>query len=779
VTLIKPLANPDPQAATQPQRPRFFVLFSFLKTQLATCGPATFGHFLLTCLFTYPLILRVGDSLPGMLLEDRDQNIWNLWWVRYSLLHFKNPFHTDFIYYPDGVSLYFHTLNFMNAVVSLPAQLLFGTTVAYNFVVFFSFILGGLGAYALLTYLCRNRAAAFVGSLVFVYAPYHLGTLKGLLQLISLEWLPFYILFLLMATREATHRKRNILLAALFLVCTGLTDWYYTLFLLMFTALYTVYWWGQFLVKQFAKTKDRQGDLALPNQATQKTNKVWLIISPTLPIVAILALFTLAISPLLLPMLKELNSTDYYLPTSKAATDFSANVAAFFVPPTTSTVLGGLAQKFPAQYVTGPLAAQVYLGYVALAVGAVGLLFRRQSRFWGVTLLIFWLLSFGPRLQINGDTPGWPMPFALIQNLPIIKVSRSPDRFMVIGMLALAVCVGWGLDWLMSKFSATGRPETKTHLLNQRRVWLAGGVGLLIILEFLQIPYPVNTIETSPFWQKLAQDQIDYSIIELPPQGGFWSGGPRMAAQSIHHKRIFDGYISREFDHPFYRDTPGFEQLAVLRTVPEVFVSPNPANLPGQQLWYDAFNYYQVRYIVLDLPQNQKQRDTFDLNKNREAIYQVLGQNAQPVYSDKFLEAYQMPAIPASLNPVLQVGDGWYAAEPDADNKGAHRWAKSTATLNILRGEAASHKASLYLKMGLLNSVPKQLTIRLNGQPIYSGMLQGPPQNLELPLELPLGVSQLQFQVEGTAQTPQALNMGADIRPLLYYIDNVELNAAS
>jgi hypothetical protein len=196
-------------------------------------------------------------------------------------------------------------------------------------------------------------------------------------------------------------------------------------------------------------------------------------------------------------------------------------------------------------------------------------------------------------------------------------------------------------------------------------------------------------------------------------------------------------------------------------------------------LWYDAFNYYQVRYIVLDLPQNQKQRDTFDLSKNRQAIYRVLGQNVQPIYSDKFLEVYRMPSVPASLNPILQVGDGWYAAEPDADNKGAHRWAKATATLNILREAAANPKTSLRLKMALLDSVPKQLTIRLNGQPIYSGMLQGPPQNLELPLALPVGASQLQFQVEGTAQTPQALNMGADTRPLLYFIDNVELNAAN
>lgn len=754
---VKSIVNPSgqPHRGNWPRRS-----FNLLKHGLVF-WPVALGHFLLTCLFTYPLIFRVTDSLPGLLLEDRDQNIWNLWWVRYSLLHLKNPFHTDYIYYPDGVSLYFHTLNFMNGLLSLPVQFVFGTTLAYNFVVFFSFVAGGIGAYLLLKYLCGHRAAAFVGSMVFAYSPYHLGTLKGLLQLISLEWLPFYVLFLLLATRETNHKIRNSGLAAFFLICTGLTDWYYTLFLLMFTVLYAG--WG----------------LTRPvwNWFRQHRNPWPALKSLVWPLLGILGLFGLALAPILLPMLNELGSTDYYLPSNNAATDFSANLAAFFVPPTTSSLLGGLARNFPAEYLTGPLAAQVYLGYVALILAGIGLVFCRRARFWGVTFLIFWLLSLGPRLQINGDSPGWPMPFALIQNFPIIKVSRSPDRFMVIAMLALAVCVAFGLSFLLSRLGHNPANVQKSQEIFRlkRNVWLAGGAGLLIVLEFLQIPYPVNTIETSQFWQQLAQDQDDYAIIELPPQGGFWSGGPRMAAQAGHHKRIFDGYISREFDHPFYRDTPGFGQLAALRDVPEVF-TPLPtgiATLPGQHSWYDAFNYYKVHYIVIDYPQTQKQRDTFDLAQNRAAVYQVVGLNAPPIYQDKFLEAYELPVI-ADPQPFLQIGDGWYAPETDANGLGVHRWAKGAATLNALWVGPGSHTVTLSLKLGLL-SKPQPLTVSLNGQPIYSGVLSGPPQTIEVSLTLPTGASQLNFTVAGVAQTPLSLGMGGDTRLLLFFIDQVSL----
>lgn len=714
--------------------------------------PIALGHFLLTCLFTFPLIFRFTDSLPGMLLEDRDQNIWNLWWVQYSLLHLHNPFHTDFIYYPTGVSLYFHTLNFMNALISLPIQLLFGTTLAYNFVVFFSFVMGGVGAYLLLRYLCGNRTAAFVGSLVFDYSPYHMGTLKGLMQLISLEWLPFYILFLVMATREKNHKIRNSVWAAIFLFFTGLTDWYYTLFLLMFTAVYCVW---LFSVPLWQWLRQRQNPLN-----SFRANFLTLL--------GIMGLFALLISPILIPMLRELSTTTYYLPTNDAATDFSANLAAFFVPNTTSTLFGQWAANFPAQYVTGYLAAQVYLGYVALVLGLLGLIFRKQARFGGIVLLIFWLLSLGPQLQINGDGPNWPMPFAFIQNLPIIKVSRSPDRFMVIGMLALAVCVTFGVSWLSEKT----QPLFKQKKV-QSNVAVASLAGLLIGLEFLQIPFPVNTIQYSQFWQQLGQDNSDYSIVELPPQGGFWSGGPRMAYQTIHHKRIFDGYISREFDHPFYRSTPGFEELAALSDVLEVWQPEAVPYLPGQYNWYDAFSYYHVKYIVIDYPQTQKEKDTFDLSKNRAAVYRVVGANAKPIYQDNFLEAYAVPQIP-DPQPFLAIGDGWYAPEKDAAGNGVHRWAKGNATLQALWAGSTPRQTTLNLKMGLL-STPKKLTITLNNQTIYSTTLNGPPQEISVPLTLASGSNIIQFQVDGQSQTPQSLNIGNDTRQLLYYIDSVAL----
>src|SRR5262249_3836757 len=151
--------------------------------------------------FTWPLVTNflpgAGTLVPGVMLEDRDQNLWNLWWVRDALLRGHNPFVTDMLYWPTPVSLYYHTLNIFNGLLAVPLLSVFSLTTTYNIIVLFSFVVAGYGAFLLVHYVCGNRWAALVGSVVFAYSAYHIATMRSLLQLISLEWVPFFVLFLL------------------------------------------------------------------------------------------------------------------------------------------------------------------------------------------------------------------------------------------------------------------------------------------------------------------------------------------------------------------------------------------------------------------------------------------------------------------------------------------------------------------------------------------------------------------------------------------------------
>jgi hypothetical protein len=240
-----------------------------------------------------------------------------------------------------------------------------------------------------------------------------------------------------------------------------------------------------------------------------------------------------------------------------------------------------------------------------------------------------------------------------------------------------------------------------------------------------------------------------------------------MAEQTVHGKRIFDGYISREYDHPFQRRAPGFKELTTLKF--EADIVPSAAE---QQSWYDAFHYYHVRYIILRLPQDDKQRATANLDKYRAAIARIAP--GSPVYQDKFLEAYSLPAPPATPRPFVEIGEGWYEPEPTGTTASYHRWAAGAANLYLTWQGPSELKATLNLDMLVLEG-EKTARISLDGAVVWEGKLNTALQSLKIPLTLTRGKHNLSFEVDGQVTTPQALGLGNDPRRLLYLVANVQL----
>ncbi|MBK7201663.1 hypothetical protein [Candidatus Amarolinea dominans] len=117
--------------------------------RLPPAGRVFLLYFVLTLALTFPLILHLDAAIPGDGF-DGWQNYWNFWWLRQSLVELpRDPFVTDLLYHPTGVSLYFHTLNPFNGLVTLPLQVAGNLFLAYNGAVLLAFATGGLGAYLL------------------------------------------------------------------------------------------------------------------------------------------------------------------------------------------------------------------------------------------------------------------------------------------------------------------------------------------------------------------------------------------------------------------------------------------------------------------------------------------------------------------------------------------------------------------------------------------------------------------------------------------------------
>src|SRR3990170_4481845 len=68
-------------------------------------------YLILTLVLLYPFsILKMSTQLIGD-GGDAYQSLWNLWWVKRSLLSLENPYVTSFLYYPYGADLYVHSLS--------------------------------------------------------------------------------------------------------------------------------------------------------------------------------------------------------------------------------------------------------------------------------------------------------------------------------------------------------------------------------------------------------------------------------------------------------------------------------------------------------------------------------------------------------------------------------------------------------------------------------------------------------------------------------------------
>src|SRR5262249_30298376 len=150
------------------------------------------------------LVTRFAAALPDG--SDGWQYLWKLWWWKTALVDLHtNPFYTTYLYYPYGTSLYFDTPMPLIGVLSVPFQLAgLPLPAVYNLMVGLAFVPGGYGASLLARHLTGCRPAAFVAGLIFTFCPYHFAHLRGHLNLVCLEWIPFYILALLRAWEVPT-----------------------------------------------------------------------------------------------------------------------------------------------------------------------------------------------------------------------------------------------------------------------------------------------------------------------------------------------------------------------------------------------------------------------------------------------------------------------------------------------------------------------------------------------------------------------------------------------
>jgi hypothetical protein len=659
------------------------------------------GYLFLTLLMTYPLVLHLTTAIPGDGF-DGWQNYWNLWWVKTAMLDLQeSPYFTNYLYYPAGYSLYFHTLNIFNALLTLPIQLCFGLTVSYNFVVFFSFVIGGYGTYLLALHVMKaggrasNYPIAFLAGVVFSFSPFHFAHLLGHMQVISLEWLPFYVLALVKSLNSERMRPASrIGLPVLFLVLTALCDWYFALYLLIFTALYLGY---MIWVRRQAR-------------------------EPLLRTGLILLLSGVILSPLLVPMIVEaVQDSAHLLSPFDTTVRLSADLLAFITPNEFHPLWGQAAASLSEAFTSSTSERMVFAGYIPLALAVYALWSRRRAAaFWFVSGLVFFVLSLGPYLHIAGREIPLPLPYLTLYHLlPFFRIARSVSRFDVMVMLSLAPLVALGLQPLVASLSET-----------RRRV-LALAVIALVCFEFLPLPYPVAEVEVPSFYQGLATDGEEYAILELPMN---WDRPAHLLYQTVHHKPIIAGYVTRPNPLSLVERIPLLQHFRFLG--PDI-IAQNPGEIAPEVL-----DYLGIRYVILHgymLPPGKEREAVFGL------VQEVFGDQS-PFYQDEQITVYQVGGQ-EPRSPFLILGSEW-GERQEWDGEPA-RELGSEATLAIIAPSAGEARLAFTAFSTAGTCV---LELRLNGELLGSYEIDSQAEEfVTAPLSLQDGVNilQLRDQSEG------------------------------
>ncbi len=634
---------------------------------------ALIGYLLLTLALTYPLVREFTRAIPGDGF-DGWQNYWNLWWVKVALLdQHTHPWFTGLLYHPTGVSLLFHTLNAFNGFTFLPVQLAWGLLPAYNSVVVFSFALGGLGAYLLARQVlgsASSRWAAFAAGVIFTFAPYHTAHLLGHMQLIALEWLPFYALYLLRTVAAATtsHSNRAVAreagLAALFLALVALCDWYYVFYCGILTAV--VLAWAMVLQLAPARahfTSAAGASLTLTPPALAAARRGGQGVRLTLAVAGAWLALLVLFSPLLVPMVREARQFDFMVPDAEQSRTLSADLLAFVTPQEFHPLWGAWARERGQVFKSTVSEHQVFAGFSVLALALIGLFVRWRSDahpstarplallsmprrlpagtkgLWAAVLAAFFILSLGPVLHIGGRTallPGGgeiPLPYGLLAGLPFIDIMRSVSRLDVMVMLALGVLAAAGVAAL-----AGGRAGR----------WMPAVAVALIVFEFLPAPYPMSPPDTPAWYATLAEDDRTGSVLNLPVN---WDRPGYLLYQTVHGKPLAAAYISREDPRTLIERAPVLQHFRHLG--PDIISLDLAAQ--GQQVLADL----DVRWVVLDrykMPGGEERAYT------EAATAEVFG-DQPPVYEDDritvyFVREYEVVA-PGPQQPYLVLGADW------------------------------------------------------------------------------------------------------------------------
>lgn len=623
----------------------------------------------LALIVTWPLALRFNtelfggiDAIPGRFRfvgdEEAGLHLWHLWWVSEALLHGRNPFWTDLLFYPDGVQLYVQTLSAPNAVITLPVYLLAGPVAAFNTVIVLGFALTGFGVFLL----ARQYASGFWGPLLcgalITLGPFHLGQLQNSHNhLFSMQWIPFYIHALTLLDKHGGRWRIGYAAGTAALVV--LSDWYWA----SVCGVLTIVW----MTTRLALVRKRRA------------------LARRYAFFAAGALF--ALSPFLAGMLASWT----FIPIGHTARDaiweayvrYSSADLFGLLFPNAYHPLWGVQVEHMLRPVAEPFTPSVwYVGagwtLAALAIIGIWLSWRRALHLLIVGICL-WVMALGPALWIFGHDSGIPLPYALLDRLPLFGAARKPALFAAPVLAILSVLAVLGLEALRQRLPFAWRtaPVVVAALLGVFELWLPAGRVFL-------------PLERPAVYEQIAA--LPGAVADLPLD--VLETSRTLRNQMIHGQPIVGGFIARRPAYPSF-DIPLLRAIGSMQALPDDDITPlRQADLMAMQC------FAPVRHVVVrtDLTTWREQ------NNLEQTLSRLIERPVAPAYEDAQYRRYELPLFSEACRPFVYPGKGWHAVEQNAA-MALYRWADAESQIIVANPYTTSLPAMVSLRLAAYKTV--------------------------------------------------------------------------
>jgi hypothetical protein len=542
-------------------------------------------------LFTWPLVRSLSTKLTGLPGSDLGVYLWNLWVFRQEVMAGRSPLFTSSIFSLDWpANLSQHNYTIFSDILAVPLLPVFGVVGSHNLLMLFNMVAAATAMFLLVLHVVRRPAIAWLAGLLFGFSPTLMARSEIHPSLAAAAPLPLFVFVLFRL--DATRSLRWAAAAGVTLAWAAVSDPYYAIYCGMLAAWFL---WTRAVEVQRSPWQWRTARpsielldgaifgivvISLAILATGGTRftvagvtvGLTTVYTPNLLLVLALVLRVLltfkprfSLRPgfrwvelarlisyaavggavLLSPVLYTLAVRWFdgvYVPQPlwwRTSTP-GADLTTIFLPNPNHVWLGAPWREWltgePGGYAENVTSITVVAGMVILA--AMWFASLRVPRFWKGLVLLSGLLTLGPFVRVAGIPTYLPSVWAVLRYVPGLGIARSPARFAVLLILAVAVVFALALKALADR-----RPAVKAPLV--------AGVGLLLAFELCPAPRPLHDGTVPPIYTQIANDPRDVRVLELPfgVRDGLTSLGDFNAAsqfhQTFHGKRLIGGYLSR------------------------------------------------------------------------------------------------------------------------------------------------------------------------------------------------------------------------------------------